>query len=182
MRVFFASCTAGNRQQQRISTVIETIERDHQITGSYIYSLDKGDGSGGFSTIADAILNSDIYIAEMSLPSQTLGFQIAFALNNGKPCLYLYDAETKGLPAIPISDHPSRLLKVSDYSAATLSKRLRAFYKLARGQLASKRTSFMSTHEIDAYLEIETRKLGVPKAEIIRHALHQAAQQELSER
>jgi hypothetical protein len=181
MRVFFASCTAGDSQQRRISAVVGAIENDHQITGSYIYSLDKGDGAGEFSSIAGSILSSDIYIAEMSLPSQTLGFQIAFALSNGKPCLYLYDKETNGLPAVPISGHPSRLLKISDYSSDTLTRRLRAFYKLAKSQLASKRTSFMSTHEIDTYLEVEARKLGIPKAEIIRHALHQAAQQNAKE-
>lgn len=182
MRVFFASCTAGNRQQQRISTIVEAIKHDHQITGSYIYSWDEGDGASEFSTIAESILASDIYIAEMSLPSQTLGFQIAFALSNRKPCLYLYDKDTNGLPAILISGHPSRLLRISGYSHNDLTKRLHAFYKLAESQLASKRTSFMSTHEIDAYLEIEARRLGMPKAEIIRQALYQAAQQKATNR
>lgn len=179
MRVFFASCITDKKSQERISAVIAHIGQDHQITGSYIYNLNSGDGTAEFSDPAENILNSDIYIAEMSLPSQTLGFQIAFALNNGKPCLYLYDENTNGKPAAPILGHPSRMLKVSSYNASNLAKRLNAFSKLARSQLASKRTSFMSTHEIDLYLDAESRRLGVPKAEVIRQSLHNAVQKKV---
>jgi len=176
MRVFFASCITDSKSQERISAVIECIGQEQQIAGSYIYNLNNGDRTAKFSSLAEDILSSDIYIAEMSLPSQTLGFQIAFALNNGKPCLYLYDENTNGKPAVPILGHPSRMLKVSSYGKSTLVRHLNAFYKLALSQLASKRTSFMSTHEIDIYLDTESRRLGVPKAEVIRQSLHNAAQ------
>lgn len=144
---------------------------------SYVYDQDDGREVGNFAMLSELLINSEAYIAEMSVASQTLGFQIAFALNNTKPCLYLYHASTRGRPGMPLADNPSRLLKIAEYNESTLDERLKAFLIYAQKQLSTARTSFMSTQEIDQFLNQRSHVLGIPKAELIRQILHDAIEQ-----
>lgn len=132
--------------------------RGHSIY-SYVYDLSHMDDSRSFGDLAETILKCDAYIAEMSLPSQTLGFQIAFALSNTLPCLYMYDEKTRGRPDAPLAGHPSRLLKITSYNSNNIGKKLETFLAYAEKQLSTKRTSFMSTQGIDNFLDRESKRL-----------------------
>lgn len=179
MKVLFTSCLNSDsaRQGQRIAAVERVLHDTKVSTDKYIYSQTEPEGKLGFGQLAELILNSDVYIAEMSVPSQTLGFQISFALSNTKPCLYLYDEQTNGRPDSTLTKHPSRLLKIMSYDEQNLKNKIANFLKYAHKQLATKRTSFMSTQEIDRFLDADSRRLGVHKAELIRQILHDAAVQ-----
>jgi len=178
MRVFFASCTQGEygSQNARIAAIEATLREQGHSVYSYIYDQQGLNDKRGYSELAEIILRHDIYIAEMSLPSQTLGFQIAFALSGGKPCLYLYDSATHGNPDAPLANHPSRLLRIASYTPTNLEKRLKNFTDYSKKQMSSKRMSFMSTYEIDRFLDQTSAQSNVPKSELIRNILNEAAQ------
>ena len=178
MRIFFASCVTENDdiQTQRITSAENALKARGHSVYSYVYNLSYLDDSRSFGDLAETILKCDAYIAEMSLPSQTLGFQIAFALNNTLPCLYLYDENTRGRPDAPLAGHPSRLLKITSYNDNNLARKVESFLLYAEKQMSTKRTSFMSTQGIDNFLDDESKRLGMHKAELIRQILHQAAE------
>lgn len=183
MRIFFASCTTSVniKQNHRIAMVHKALEKQGHDIFSYIYDHQAANSNNGltFTRLAEHIIDNDVYIAEMSLPSQTLGFQIAFALNNGKPCLYLFDERRNAQPDSPIANHPSRLITINNYSDTNLHIQIKKFMLHAKKQLTSRRISFMSTHEIDHYLTEASLRFGTPKSELIRNALHNVAKEQL---
>lgn len=180
IKVFLASCISADnpRQLGRIEQVKAALAKHASRITEYVYDRQEMSDKNTYSGLAQKILESDIYVAEMSLPSQTLGFQTSFALNNSKPCLYLYHTDTKGMPDAPLQGHPSRLLKIAGYDEKTLSGIIDSFIKSSQRQMASKRTSFMSTRQIDEFLSAKSKKNGTPKAEIIREVLDKATEEE----
>lgn len=141
----------------------------------YAYNPTETDGGRSFSEIAEQIQKADVFIGEMSRPSQTLGFQLAYALSLGKPSLYMYNQARQGKPDLIISQHPSRLLRLCTYQTADdLRKELRGFMKIATTQMSTTRTSFMSTRRIDQYVDESSKQLGISKGEIIRQLLDEA--------
>lgn len=177
MKVFFTSCLNRSSigQTDRVAQIEDFLKTTGNKVYEYVYDQNRLDGTRRFGELSELILESDVYIAEMSVASQTLGFQIAFALNSTKPCLYLYHEETKGQPDAPLARHPSRLLKITSYNEDNVADKLSSFLDYAKKQLATKRTSFMSTQEVDHFLDSESSRLGVHKAELIRQILHEAA-------
>ncbi|HSX28895.1 MAG TPA: hypothetical protein VLF60_05610 [Candidatus Saccharimonadales bacterium] len=173
MKIFLASCLQDGaiRQKERIAALERLLKAKGHSVAVYIYDLHEVNEEPAFGELSEAILKCDVYIAEMSLPSQTLGFQIAFALNNTLACLYLFDEQTQGMPATSLAQHPSRLLKFVAYNSQNVSRKLDAFLSYAEKQMSTKRTSFMSTKCIDEYLARESARLGVHKAELIRQIL-----------
>lgn len=181
MKIFFTSCITKRSPEQanRIELITQLLRESGNKVDSYIYDQDDGEENGNtFQRLAQLVQQSDVYIAEMSVASQTLGFQIAYALNSTKPCLYLYHTSTKGRPGVPLVGNPSRLLKIVAYNEADVRDRLGAFLEYAQKQLATARTSFMSTQEIDSFLNERSKRLGVHKAELIRQILHDAIEKQ----
>ena len=141
----------------------------------YIYNPQTADTEISFMEIAHRIQTSDVFIGEMSSPSQTLGFQLAYALSIGKPVLYLYNSRRNGKPDTSIAEHPSRLLRVSTYNDdVDVIDVLSSFFEYSKKQMNSTRTSFMSTHRIDDYITKAAKKLGTSKAEVIRQLLDES--------
>lgn len=130
-----------------------------------------------FNELVEKINAADMFIGEMSKPSQTLGFQLAHALQLSKPCLYLYDGINKGSPKGLIGNIPSRSLKIKKYNKDNYKKIIDDFVQFAQKQLFTARTSFMSTREIDDYLTKESARQGISKGELIRQVLHRAIEE-----
>ena len=118
--------------------------------------------------ISENLQSSDIFIGEMSKPSQTLGFLLGQAINQKKPCLYLYSKASQGVPKGVILYHPSRLLTVKSYDKDTLKPLLESFLKKARKQLLSDRITFVCSKAVREYIDNKSLILGLPKGELIR--------------
>lgn len=171
MKIFFASSTLGDAADQ--NGILLHLRKNHQVF-HYLHDVTSPNEEYSYSDIIEEISKSDIFIGEMSRASQTLGFQLAYALHLSKPCLYLYGASEKGRPAGVIGDIPSRGMKIKRYNSKNYKKVLDDFIKFAEKQMFTTRTSFMSTREIDHYLTSESHKLGMSKGELIRQILHNA--------
>lgn len=121
------------------------------------------------------IKNSDLFIGEMSRASQTLGFLMAFAVQSGKPSLYLYPVGSLGRPGKFITENPSRLITVEKYSDSGYEAKIREFLDRAKRKLASSRTTFVSTREIDDFISSKIKELGLSKGEVIRKIIEESS-------
>lgn len=179
MKIFYASAkgTSDKSIEELAVKVIPAIltELGHEVQ-IFIYDPGQPTNNGSFDEAAEGIISADIFIGEMSRASQTLGFQLSYALNNTKPSLYLYNTATKAKPGKVLTDNPSRLLKIKSYDNASLKHALEGFISYATEQLSSVRTSFMSTKQIDRYISKRAQLLGLSKGEVIRQLLSKAAE------
>ncbi len=185
MKVFFASTYRdGTGELEQLRSIVECLEKNDCIVYAMLYDRDNTEAYEKifpYDEVVAELEACDIFIGEMSRASQTLGFLLGMSISKTKPSLYLYKNEVKAKGVAPLNDNPSRLLSSVSYSQDSLEDTLRKFLKKAAGQLSSVRTSFMSTKSIDGFLSVQSKKLNIPKGELIRLALeeYQKAQVEL---
>ena len=145
----------------------------------YKYNPDVNNGFSTFQEINDKINKADVYIGEMSKASQSLGFQLSYALSLLKPCLYLYHESRSGEPDRLMTENPSRLLRIKTYNNKNYKRVLEKFIKSSQKQLPSRRTSFMSTNYIDEFVSRFASQNGISKGEVIRQILDAEAKKRL---
>lgn len=147
------------------------------------YKIDKADTeiNDKSNRSSESLQASDIFIGEMSKPSQSLGFLLGLAINQKKPCLYLYDESTRyGKPKSVIKNRPSRLLVIKPYNQKNIKVILLNFLKKAEKQLLSDRITFVCSKAIKNYINNESKRSGIAKGEIIRTIIEDKINQELS--
>lgn len=173
MKIFVCSLTSNSYLNPTFSMAATLLSKDHAVF-HYQHDPKTANSHYNFMTIIEEIQKADIFVAEMSQSSQTLGFQLAHALQLSKPSLYLYDATLKEKPKGVIGNIPSRGLRFRGYDESNYKKVINDFIKFAEKQMLTKRTSFMSTQEIDKFLSIESQKRNVSKGELIRQLIHKS--------
>ncbi|HCH34926.1 MAG: hypothetical protein UY35_C0002G0037 [Candidatus Saccharibacteria bacterium GW2011_GWC2_48_9] len=171
MNVFYAS--SSRKDDTDPDFIVEYLREKYHVF-HYDHVFNEPNDTYPFDKLVEEISNADIFIGEMSRSSQTLGFQLSFALNATKPCLYLYSKENKGQPKGLIGNIPSRNLRIKSYTSSNISTVIDEFMEYAHRQMQSTRTSFMSTIEIDNYLSERAKLEGISKGELIRQILHQS--------
>jgi hypothetical protein len=174
MKVFLATSRDMSESKLQIySDLVKYVKSKHS-TFHYERDLTQGHDKHSFDELVEEIGNADVFIAEMTNASQTLGFQLAHALRVSKQCLYLYNPDIKDKPDGLIGNIPSRNLKIKQYNPDNYRKVVDDFMSFAERQQESYRTSFMSTREIDEYLTKRSTETGVSKGEVIRELLHKS--------
>ena len=128
MNIFYAASVGSSDETDKyISKVIpKLLSEGGNWVYTSIYNPDQGDAEA-IESIAEHIVAADVFIGEMSRPSQTLGFELAYALNNTKPSLYLYYEGKRAQPGTMLLHNPSRLLKIQSYTGENLPKILTSF-------------------------------------------------------
>jgi len=175
MKIFYSGSVGSNDEIDMFiaNTIPSLLQKTGHAVTTWIYNPDSTSPSEAFEDVAKQIVQADVFIGEMSRPSQTLGFELAYALNNTKPCLYLYYHNRRAQPGAMLLNSPSRLLKIHPYKEANLPKILQTFLAFSEAQQSSTRTSFMSTTKIDTFLSNESLRRGTSKGELIREILNQ---------
>jgi hypothetical protein len=115
-----------------------------------------------------AIETTDLLIAEVSLSSVGVGYQIAKALELKKPVLCLYTPElTQEMPSQIIMSESSALLTVKKYNLDNIKKVLSGYFKnFRKGNLL--KFNFIISPEIMRYLDWKSRNGKLSKSEILR--------------
>jgi len=98
MNIYFAcSITGGRELEPTYQQIVAGLMADgHEIPTSHLARADAMENERGLSPIhvyerdVDWIRNCDVLLAEVSVPSHGVGYEIGFALNLGKPVLCLY--------------------------------------------------------------------------------------------
>ena len=122
MNIYFACSITGGRElestyQQIVAALTtdgheiptshlaqsEVMEQERALTPQHVYERD-----------VNWIKNCDVMIAEVSVPSHGVGYEIAFALNIGKPVLCIYEQERR--VSKMITGNPDPLLLVKSYA------------------------------------------------------------------
>lgn len=120
MNVYFACSITGGREfesvyQQIVAALTadghliptshlaqsDVIENEREITPQSVYERD-----------TNWIKNCDVLIAEVSVPSHGVGYEIGFALNLGKPVLCLYQQNRKVSKMITGNPNPALCIRM----------------------------------------------------------------------
>ncbi len=122
MNIYFACSITGGRELEAVYQQIvaaltadgheiptshlaetEVVENERMLTPQYVYERD-----------VDWIKNCDILVAEVSVPSHGVGYEIGLALNIGKPVLCIFQEGRK--VSKMISGNPNPMLVLKNYS------------------------------------------------------------------
>ena len=103
MNIYFAcSITGGREFEADYQEIVATLIADgHEIPTSHLVQSDvvenerKLTPQDVYERDVNWIKNCDVLIAEVSVPSHGVGYEIGFALNIGKPVLCLYQKRRK---------------------------------------------------------------------------------------
>lgn len=111
---------------------------------------------------------ADCVVAEVSLPSSGVGFQVGHALFLKKPVLCIYSKEfgNKNPPKV-ISSMNSPFLKISPYTGDTVKSVVHEFFENLPKRYLMK-FNFIITPEIEEYLNWIHNKTGKSRSEILR--------------
>lgn len=122
MNIYFACSITGGRELEAVYQQIvaaltadgheiptshlaetEVVENERMLPPQYVYERD-----------VDWIKNCDILVAEVSVPSHGVGYEIGLALNIGKPVLCIFQEGRK--VSKMISGNPNPMLVLKSYS------------------------------------------------------------------
>ncbi|MEP7135270.1 MAG: nucleoside 2-deoxyribosyltransferase [Chloroflexota bacterium] len=121
MNIYFACSITGGREFESVyqEFVAALVQAGHQIPTAHLVesgvgALEAGiDPSTVYTRDVDWIRACDVLIAEVSVPSHGVGYEIAFALGIGKPVLALYQQGRK--VSKMITGNPDMNLQVQAY-------------------------------------------------------------------
>ena len=122
MNIYFACSITGGREFESVyQTIVEVLVQDgHQIPTAHLVESGVGALEAGidpqvvYTRDVDWIRASDVLIAEVSVPSHGVGYEIGYALGIGKPALAVYQAGRK--VSKMISGNPDVNLRVKPYA------------------------------------------------------------------
>lgn len=185
MKVYFA-CSSKNIDQHigNYASVIGLIsDLGHTLTNDWLskvkVKIDEGVYSKDFVVNKHAVRNSgikairkaDALVADVSIPSVSVGYQIALALTQRKPvlCLYSMDFGTKKPPQVIVSSD-TKLLTVSSYNSTDYKEVVANFFaKQIENDLI--KFNFVISKEIERYLDWASDKSNLSKSQLLREKI-----------
>lgn len=122
MNIYFAcSITGGREFEATYQQIVDALAREgHEIPTSHLAKSEMLDNERMlvpqvvYERDVNWIKNCDVLIAEVSVPSHGVGYEVGFALNIGKPVLCLYQKGRK--VSKMVTGNPAPGLAVRDYS------------------------------------------------------------------
>jgi len=133
MNIYFACSITGGREFEPVyqKIVAALIKDGHEIPTSHLVQSDASENEGlifpkqVYERDINWIKNCDVLIAEVSVPSHGVGYEIGFALNTGKPVLCLYQKDKKVSKMISGNSDPALMVNgYSDIEEAILQARI----------------------------------------------------------
>ena len=130
MKIYFACSITGGREFESVyqEMVAALVQAGHQIPTAHLVESGVGVLEAGIDPLTvyardvDWIRASDVLIAEVSVPSHGVGYEIAFALGLGKPVLCVYQTGRK--VSKMITGNPDTNLQVQAYQDSTEAVRV----------------------------------------------------------
>jgi len=138
MNIYFACSITGGREYQAVyESIVRALLADgHEIPTAHLAlasAVDKEkviDPQAVYLRDVNWIREAQSLIAEVSVPSHGVGYEVAFALGSGKPVLCLYE-QGRSVSKM-ITGNPDPKLKVASYENVEKAVHLvRDFAKLA---------------------------------------------------
>ena len=142
MKIYFACSITGGREYEKNYQAITRFLLDdgHEVPTAHLAKSNILDleqiviPNDVYTRDVDWIQASDILLAEVSIPSHGVGYEIGFALNLGKPVLCIHHAE-RGVSKM-ITGNPHPLLTINTYEDISQAlEQTNKFVKIITGQL-----------------------------------------------
>jgi len=123
MNIYFACSITGGREFEPVyREIVDALTKDgHEIPTSHLAQSEAIEKErvlsprDVYTRDVNWIVNCDVLIAEVSVPSHGVGYEIAYALQVGKPALCLYQEGRKVSKMITGNPHVD--LRVESYSS-----------------------------------------------------------------
>jgi len=170
IRVFFSAPSITSKNQRELYEKIRQTILDLGANITYDWLKDKKNFNPRFlaKKAAEAIKVSDIVVAEMSEPSTGVGLQIALANAAKIPVISLFE-ESKHNQSTVVDTKNEMVVKIL-YNIKNLEPKLsKAIKDLLKNRFV--KFNFISTQEINDYLEKESTKYGITRSEYLRQII-----------
>lgn len=177
MKIYFAASASEAvpedvKRHKKILDIIKSYK--HDITNPFFASYLGGDkdlkkDENIFDDLRNNILSSDCLIAEITVPSVSLGIQIEYALSNKVPVLCLLRSGKEDKLPLIIRDYKNALLLKDFYNDENLKEIIENF--LSNFPKSRIKFNMFISQEIDKYLAFLVNKHNKPKSEIIRNII-----------
>lgn len=176
MKVHFIGDLGGNREDyKKIAHYIEKFDNelvtDHFLTRS-MADLEK-ESEQEAELYAKKMVNwmkkADVVVVEITKPLLGSGYEIAFAIQLGKPVVALYRPEKNNTPYV-LKGLLSEKLQVVSYDENTLEEALKEALDYANEQMDT-RFNFFVSPSITNYLDWISKKRRVPRAVYLRRLI-----------
>jgi len=130
--IYFSAAGNGNPSQlatyQTIMTIIKSL--GNQVLSEYEGEASETPipGSDPYQRNMERLKHSDLVVAEVSEPSVSLGFEIAYALHRQMPVIALFSKNASQRLNPLIASHQSRLIRVFPYTPSELEEILQKIF------------------------------------------------------
>jgi len=171
IRVFFSAPSISSKEQRALYEKIRQVILDLGASITYDWLKDKKNFNPKFlaKKAAEAIKMSDLVIAEMSEPSTGVGLQIALANAAKIPVISLFNENKHNKSTVATDTKNSMVVKIL-YNLKNLKPQLSgAFKELLKNRFV--KFNFISTQEINDYLEKKSTKHGLTRSEFLRQII-----------
>jgi nucleoside 2-deoxyribosyltransferase len=130
MNIYFACSITGGREFESVyqDLVAALLADGHEIPTSHLAQSEVMEEERViapgevYERDVDWIKNCDALIAEVSVPSHGVGYEIGFALNLGKPVLCLHHQDKKVSKMITGNPHPALSIRAYDNMEKAISQ------------------------------------------------------------
>jgi nucleoside 2-deoxyribosyltransferase len=92
-----------------------------------------------FTQVEKLIRQTDIFVAELTEPSPSVGYEIGYAIANSKPILILRDENAEGTLGAPFRANANKLITIVKYNEDNLEHEIGKFLRKAERGIFVKR-------------------------------------------
>lgn len=159
---FVAPVVAKNKYGDNYRNISESIKKNgykvyddvNNISLQEIKSISDNEISKYMTLVEKRIRNCDIFVAEISYPSISIGYEIGYAVAKSKPILLLRvrDLENESLGA-PLRGNGSKLMNIFHYESSDLDKQIKKFLRKVEKGIFVKRLPIEFTSDQVNYVQ-----------------------------
>lgn len=180
MRIYFSATITDNDDLRDVynETIKHLSEHGHKVFeyGSHklspqdILTQDDTMMSSVYKELDKFMRSADVYIADISLPSVGIGYEISQAISLKKPVLALIHDNSEFQPLATIKGNQSKYLTHRAYNKGNLGEIITTFIDEAKRKLDTKFILILPP-ELEHYLKWSAKTNKLHKAEVLRGAL-----------
>jgi nucleoside 2-deoxyribosyltransferase len=181
MKLYYTASIRLNKQNSEIQDLIKEASKNLNFKFESVYSkFDKVEEYANlsdeaafevFRTAQKSLKEADVVVADVSHPSDRIGYEVATALAERKPVLALLHKSAKMAP--PIQGNKSKYLEVARYDQTSEIKKLVADFLEQAKKMVDTKFILIISPEIDKYLEWASNTRRQHKAQIVRNAVEE---------
>lgn len=182
MKIYYSATVTDNETLRSIyKNVVDLLKKEghnvfeygsDRIDPSQLANREDSDIVDTYKELDKYLRNSDMLIADVSLPSVGIGYEVSQAIIMKKPVLVLKYQKSGYEPLATIEGNKSAYLQYKVYNETSINHALKNFLTFAKDKVNTKFILIIPA-EIDRYLEWNVREKGVSKAEITRNAVEE---------